>query len=120
MFLVNIFVHLLFFATRIQKKILFVGACPDPTPENAYIRSTSHTPVNGRYPSSTSVAIRCNSGYVYADHVSGHTSTICNMGKWYPPLVKCVPIEEGECIQELSVSKIVHVDILQGRMQNFS
>ena len=105
----NIFVQLLFVQLEIQKEIIFAGTCPDPTPENAYIRSMSHTPVNGRFPSASSVAIGCNSGYVYADGLSGHTHTSCNMGKWYPPLVKCVPIEEGE---KQFLSKIVHINVL--------
>ena len=79
--------------------IISVGTCPDPTPDNGYIGSMGSSPVDGRFKQGTSVRFECNTGYAMDFAASGLNVITCNSGRWYPPPVKCVPIDEGEKIE---------------------
>ena len=43
-----------------EKKYIFAGTCPDPSPENGYIASIGSSPVNGRFQAGTSVQVERN------------------------------------------------------------
>ena len=80
----------------IETKVAFIGSCPDPTPSNGIIEYQSESSNNGTFPQGSSVRVACKSGYTDDNGASGLDSSSCNNGKWYPPLMKCIPNDEGE------------------------
>ena len=72
-----------------------LATCSDPTPENGIITHQSKSPRYGRFPQDSLVRVECGSGYTMDRGASGMDVTSCRNGKWYPPVIKCIPNSEG-------------------------
>lgn len=84
--------------TNFKDQNFFVVTCPDPSPDNGVITHQSKSPTNGRFPQDASVRVGCNSGYTMDRGASGMDVSSCTNGKWYPPVMKCIPNNEGDQI----------------------
>ena len=75
-------------------KIFISGYCPDPTPVNERILSTTMpTLSDGTYAVGTEAQLACNTGYT----IFGTYPSVCAQpGIWIPPAFECIPDDNGQ------------------------
>ena len=75
-------------------KIFISGYCPDPTPVNGRILSTTMSAqTDGTYAVGTEAQLACNIGYT----IFGTYPSVCTQpGIWIPPAFECIPDDDGQ------------------------